>query len=166
MGWLFWTVVFLTAIYFLVRSSEFRKFALGAVALAALWLTYTHYTEKDRQRREASSISPTQIELSNLSLSNRYGSWQLTGLITNNSRYALRSLSFNVFIENCAAPSDGGPAQTCHVVGQSHVQAYVPVPSGQQRSLSEYVSLYDLPPLSNWSWHYADLQTTANLDET
>lgn len=163
MSWFFGAVVFLTVVYFLARSPEFRKWALGLVVLAAVWLTYNYYSEQDRQRREASAINPTQIELSNLSLNNRYGSWQLTGLVTNNSPYALRSVSFNVFVQNCVPASDGASTPACHVVGQSRVDAYVSVPRGQQRSLSEYVSLYNLPPLSNWTWNYGDVKTSADL---
>jgi hypothetical protein len=163
MGWIFGAVVFLTVVYFLARSPELRKLALGIVSLVVLWLAVTYFTDQDRQRREASAINPAQVELSNLSLRNSYGSWELTGLVTNNSPYALRSISFNVFVQNCTAYDDSGAPSDCHVVGQFRVNDYVSVPSGQQRSLSAYVSLYDLPQLSNWTWDYSDVQTTADL---
>lgn len=165
MGWLFGIVVFLTIIYFLRRSPEFRILALVLVALVALWLTYSHFAEQNQQRREASAISPTQVELSDMSLRNSYGSWRLTGLVTNNSQHELRALSFDVLVENCVAPTDSGSTAECHIVGQSREYVFVNVPSGQQRSLSTYVSLPDLPPLSDWNWRYTNLQTTANLSD-
>jgi len=164
MGWIFACVIFLTIIFFLVRSPGFRKVALGGVVAIAAWLIYNEFSSQDRLRRERAAIRPSDIELANLTLSNTYGSsWQVSGLVTNHSRYELSGLTFNITVQNCITHVGTNPAPDCHVVGQTQVNYWTTIPSGQQRTMSENVSFEDMPRLSDWSWSYSDVQTTANL---
>jgi hypothetical protein len=94
MAWLFATAVFLAAIWLLVQYPVLRRVALfGALGVAALVGGMILYA-KERNRAAAEAISPSQIEIADLTIARPYvgSTADLAGTIRNHSAHDLSFL--------------------------------------------------------------------------
>jgi hypothetical protein len=148
-GWLIAIIVLIALIYFMIVSSGFRYFIIGIVVLGGIAIYVWNENEKKKSEREEraalSAIGTTDIALDNVQLKKEFSSWVLTGNVTNNSKYGLRSLR----IEDCP------PQKGCITIGQESVRAIVSVPPGQMRTFSSYsITFPGMPAASSPRWRY------------
>jgi hypothetical protein len=92
-----------------------------------------------------------------------FNGWQLKGTITNNSKIALRSISFLITIKDCPRTDD------CKIIGQENTSTMSEdfgrtplVPAGQVRLFRTYsMKFANMPPASNPRWEYKVAQIRA-----
>jgi hypothetical protein len=83
--------------------------------------------------------------------------WILAGSVTNQSKYTLRSMVFDVLVTDCPLQKTAGP-QNCRTIGQQRAQISSVVPSGQTRAFSSYALRFQGMPAAdhryqrNFSW--------------
>src|SRR5262245_19679357 len=161
MGWLAAIIGLIALVFFMIISRGFRYFIIAIVAVVVLGsLAFYGWIEMDserhrqdyerRQQAEAaeeaarSEAARSAIALRDLALDKvqfnkeRGSSWTLTGNVTNNSKYPLRSLGFKVRVEDCsqvdwATPPEGITPKGCITIGEATTRADVSVPPGQMR---------------------------------
>jgi hypothetical protein len=151
-----WIIAVIAIVFFAIAFPEFRKLLLILfVALIAAGVGIYFYSENaSRQREQRELLAQTliknsEVEFLNLVMSNDYGSWKIKGLVKNNSRYQIEKLKLMVAVSNC-----DGNKRNCTVVGANDVTDYLDIPPGQARALDAFVTLRNLPQLTDWSWSY------------
>jgi hypothetical protein len=157
MAWLATIIAIIAIVFFAIAHPGFRKFLLGLfVALIAAGVGIYLYFEnesREREKRELlarSLIGNLEVEFQNLVMSNNYGSWKIKGLVKNNSRYQIEKIKLTVAVSNCE-----GNGRNCIVVGSDNdVTEYLDIPPGQARALDAFVTLRNLPQLTDWNWSY------------
>lgn len=183
MGWVACTVVGLAIIYLMVVSSGFRYLAISLLVLAAIGIFFTIFkaskeSEADRQQAEARRVhlgqhaegerwSTTAIRADDLSLSNvsvvkfiqaplkheAWWRWRLKGIVANNSKFALGSISFLITFKDCP------PNQQCKIIGKKTTATrnddHVLAPAGQVSLFqTDEMQFKNMPPSSNLQWDY------------
>ena len=157
-GWgMVWLIAIIAIAFFVIAYPGFRKFLLvlfvGLIAAGVAIYFYFENELRQREKRELfarSLIGDLEVELQNLVMSNNYGSWKIKGLIKNNSRYQIEKIKLMVAVSNC-----DGNKRNCVVVGTDNdVTNYLDIPAGQARALDSFVTLRNLPQLTDWSWSY------------
>jgi hypothetical protein len=170
MHFLIGALVVLAIIWFMIVSPGFRKIVVGLVVLVSLgvaWLVYNSNEEnKLRQRQQAenerfavTAIRAEDLLLSDVTLKKEGTYWYLKGSITNNSKFALGKIGFQVTIQDCPQP------QNCKVIGQDATSANsgsysysdrTPiVPATQVRLFSTYpMEFKNMPAASTPQWSY------------
>src|ERR1700740_2152416 len=110
----------------MIVSPGFRVGAIGVVALAALAIfaiiQNSNRESEIRQQQQArqelwatTAISAQELALTDVSSTkDGFNGWQLKGTITNNSKIALRSISFLITIKDCPRTDD------CKIIGQEN----------------------------------------------
>ncbi len=157
MLWLLGIAIF---IVFWFVFPPFRKFALivgGIIVLGILLLIFW----SDQQQQAAKSLIPTnQIAISNLQLGQQYGSYALSGEVTNNSDHELTGITLDVKAYDCPGSSI---TSNCTTIGEDQsAYFFTNIPSGQERSISDsFVSFGDMPPVQGqFLWSYTITGTT------
>jgi hypothetical protein len=101
----------------------------------------------DRADLAATEIKAQDLELSDIALrrpsyavadGGSLDEWLLTGTITNNSKYPLGSLIFEVTVHDCPLQKTGSSSANCRTVGQQSVEVSAAVPARQTRAFSSY----------------------------
>jgi hypothetical protein len=158
MVWLAAIIAIIAFVFFAIAYPGFRKFLLGSfVALIATGVGIYLYSENESRQREKrellarSLIKNSEVEFQNLVMSSDFGTYKIKGLVKNNSRYQIETINLTVAVSNCDANG-----KNCVVVGtDNNVSGYsIDIPPGQARALDAYVTLRNLPPLTNWNWSY------------
>jgi hypothetical protein len=171
-------VVAIAVVFFMIISPGFRRVAIVSAVLGGfgLWWIIRYSTQEtqqyERQRVEAERISTTLIKQSDLALTDvklekEYSWWALKGTVTNNSRYALSSMTFEVTIMDCpnaiASVTSTQEKESCRTVGQQTGEAHAVVPAGQTRTFSTYaLEFKNMPAPANPSerrtqWKIAEI---------
>src|SRR5262245_55124203 len=122
-------IVIVAAVFFLIVSPGFRKFALAAAVIGGIGIAYliNQSNEEARQRQaqqtQAERMRTTAIRREDLSLTDiqllrpsNYAQagydWVLKGTVTNNSAHALETFRLEVTITDCGgAPVQGSGTQ-------------------------------------------------------
>lgn len=158
MTWLATIVAIIAIVSFAIAYPGFRRFLLGlfvVIAAAAVGIyLYVDYESRQQEKRQflaRTLITYSDVEFQDLIMSNSYSSWKIKGLVKNNSRYQIETIKLAVAVSNCDANK-----KNCMVVGNDDdVTAYsIDVPPGQARALDAFVTLRNLPQLTNWNWTY------------
>jgi uncharacterized membrane protein len=151
-----WLIAVIAIVFFAIAFPGFRKvlLVLFVVLIAAGVGIYLYSEQATRQREERellarSLIKTSEVEFQNLVMSNNYGSWKIKGLVKNNSRYQIEKIKLTVDVSNC-----DGNKRNCTVVGTDDVTDYLDIPPGQARALDAFVTLRNLPQLTDWNWSY------------
>jgi hypothetical protein len=148
-----WLIAILAIVFFAIAYSGFRKFLLGSfIAMIAIGIGIYLYVENEQYQREKrrSLVSSSDVDFQNLVLGNQYGSWNIKGLVKNNSRYQIEQIKLMISVLNC-----DGDGKNCVIVGSDdNVTGYLDIPPGQARALDAFVTLSNLPKLTNWHWNY------------
>jgi hypothetical protein len=179
-------IVVVACVYFLIVSPGFRKFALFALVLAAGMVALLLYRLNDSSHRwdeqRASTEAPNieikseellleDVALKRPSYAAADGSplddWILTGTVTNQSKYALQSMAFEVLVTDCPLQKTTDP-QNCRTIGQQGAQVSSVVPSGQTRAFSSYALRFQgMPAAGNryqrsFSWKLIQARPDVN----
>jgi len=157
MTWLAAIIAIIAIVFFAITHPGFRKFLLilfvGLIAAGVGLYLYSENESRQYEKRQLlaqSLIGTTEVEFQNLVMSNSYGSWMIKGLVKNNSRYQIEKIKLSVQVSNCDANKSN-----CTVVGaDDDVTDYLDIPPGQARALDVFVTLRDLPQLTDWKWSY------------
>jgi uncharacterized membrane protein len=157
MTWLTALIALIAIVFFAIAYPGFRKFLLvlfvGLVGAGVAIYLYFQNDLRQREKRELqarSLIRSSEVEFQNLIMSDSYGSWKVKGLVKNNSRYQIEKIKLTVEVSNC-----DGHKGNCVVVGtDDDVTSYLDIPPGQARALESFVTLRNLPQLTDWSWSY------------
>ena len=170
------TVIVLLVIGFMIVSPGFRSLViliLIAVGIGIFWLIQSNKKESEQRQQQAAaneqwaltSIKPSDISLTGVSLAQNGSYWQLKGTITNNSKFNLGFIRFLVTMQDC-------PDQSCKIIGQedtrtadsrysSTVQTTL-VPAGQVRLFgTDSMDFKNLPPATKLRWDYKITQIRA-----
>jgi len=164
MGWLIATIVVLFFVWLLVVSPWFRRFAVVVVVVIGIGIWWFVSKQEEKARLAAERIKPTEIELTDLSMWNSYGtSYQVGGKVRNLSpHYTVSRITLKISAYDC--PGDEITPQ-CDVIGDQTVSAYLGVPPGQVRSLDEYVYFSNMPAsVRNFRWSYYLADVEARVD--
>ncbi|MFA7413631.1 MAG: hypothetical protein WC048_04020 [Rhizobium sp.] len=147
-----WVIGIFCGLIFLAILFRFPLQTIGFAVLVVggIWLLIDTNAKNNARRYEQarSLVQADQLSLSDLYLSNTYGSWKLTGNAKNNSRHTITQIELLVTLQDCPAPS------SCVTVGQNTAREYVSIPPNQMRAINSYVSFPNLPPLDKWTWNY------------
>jgi hypothetical protein len=156
MAWLVGIAVVLLLIY----SSGFRKAALGIVLVGAIGIGIIVLYTQESKREARERIPVGDLELSDISLKQQYGSYTIVGRIKNNShQYTLTGLGLSVVFEDCESES---PRTSCVIIGEDKDHYFsMNVPPGQVRDMSEYVYPGSTRPKGKLVWHYSISYTEA-----
>lgn len=157
MTWLATIIAIIAVVFFAIAYPGFRKFLLvlfvGLIAAGVGIYLYFENESRQREKRELlarSLIRNSEVEFQNLVMSDSYGSWKIKGLVKNNSRYPIEKIKLAVEVSNC-----DGNKRNCIVVGtDDDVTSYLDIPPGQARALESFVTLRNLPQLTDWNWSY------------
>lgn len=157
MTWLATIIAIIAIVFFAIAYPGFRTFLLGLFGLivAASFATYLYIQNADRENEKRtlaarSLIVNSEVEFQNLTMSNDYGSWKIKSLVKNNSRYQIERIKLTIAVSNC-----DGNKKNCVIVGtDDDVTSYLDIPAGQARALDAFVTLRDMPKLTDWSWTY------------
>jgi hypothetical protein len=141
------TIIIIFIVVLAIVFPGFRNFLLVVLVLGGAAIFY--FTQKEnraselRQKAQAtaeriaySAITANDLALSDVSL--KYFAldyWTLEGLVTNNSKHSLLSMTFQVTMKDC---EDKAKPYTCRIVGQATQPAHVEVPPAQTRSFQTY----------------------------
>lgn len=162
MGWLFAIAVLIL----LVASAGFRKFALAIVVLAAIGggLLYRH--EQQQEELATTRIPASQVTISAARIYQQYGTYRLSGRITNNSQeFTLSNVEISVTVRDCVPNST---PRSCVTIGDASRTLYNNIPPGQARDFD--ASLYfpgsGLAPKGELEWQYTISQTRASAAGT
>src|SRR5260370_9728902 len=167
-------------VYFMIVSPGFRKTVGVIVVIAAAligWLINNSNEEARRyeagraatERFAATAIRTDDLFLMDVSLRKpsyaavaNWDEWIIEGTVTNNSRYSLGSLAFEVIVTDCPASGKSATSDAsrndCRTVGQQRQSASVQVPPGQTRAFSSYAIKFPGMPrpylrfLRTFSW--------------
>ena len=146
MAWIFAAVVFLTAVYLLVKFPGARKAALLIVAaLVVLGVGYV-YRQQQKDAASKTAITAADLDLADLALLHEYGSWKVTGTVRNRSQHVLSSVTAVATLEECKAGK-------CEIIDQADLSISDTVPPGQARHFEDYVS-FRAPPPADYRWSY------------
>lgn len=157
MTWLATIIAIIAIVFFAIAYPGFRKFLLGLFGLlvaagVAIYL-YEQNESRERGKREQvarSLIGSSEVELQNLTMSNDFGSWKIKGLVKNNSRHQIEKIKLAIAVSNC-----DGNKKNCVIVGtDDDVTSYLDIPAGQARALDAFVTLRNMPQLTDWTWTY------------
>jgi hypothetical protein len=127
----------------MIAFPAFRNFVLVALLIIGggiWWLIDSSNKSAERSRAEraaqehvaTTAIKPTDLKLENVTLKKAsYGvsDYELGGTVTNNSRFVVGTMSFEVTFTDCQN-------NDCRVVGQTTTSSSVIVPAGQVRAFS------------------------------
>jgi hypothetical protein len=163
-------IVAMAVVYFMIVSPGFRK-TIGVIFLAAVGLLLWYLNHLDETSRqvylqgaEAERFQTTAIRLDDLSLTdvsikrpsyaNADGGpldeWIIEGTVTNNSKFALGGLTFEIMVVDCQVLSNTGgkdaSRKNCRTVGQQTQSAEAHVPPGQTRAFSSYALKFEGMP--------------------
>lgn len=134
MGWLIAIVILLLLLY----SARFRKFAAVAIAVVAAIGGYFYFQDKHEQAESLTRIGPSEIILDGVRLNQSYGSYGISGRVTNKSpRYTISQLALKITFQDCTGEP---PSQSCVAIGETTEHIYKQIPPQQARDFSE--SLY------------------------
>jgi hypothetical protein len=155
--WLAAIIAIIAIVFFAIAYPGFRKFLLvlfaGLIAASIGMYLYFENESRQREKRELqarSLIRSSDVEFQSLVMSESYGFWKIKGLVKNNSRYPIERIKLMVEVSNC-----DGNKRNCVVVGtDDDVTSYLDIPPGQARALESFVTLRNLPQLTDWSWSY------------
>jgi hypothetical protein len=170
MHFLIGAIAIVALIWFMIVSPGFRKAVIGLFVLVSLgiaWLIYNSNEEaKVRQRQQAenerfavTAIRDEELLLTDVTLKKEGAYWYLKGSITNNSKFSLGKIVFQISIQDCPQP------QNCKVIGQeaastnsgsySYNDRTPIVPAGQVRLFSTYpMEFKNMPATRNSQWSY------------
>jgi hypothetical protein len=158
MAWLAAVIAIIVIVFFAIAHPGFRRFLFGlfVAIIAACIGIYFYFDNESRQREKRellarSLIGNSEVEFQNLVMSNSYGStWKIKGLVKNNSRYQIEKIKMTVAVSNCE-----GIGKNCTIVGtDDDITEYLDIPPGQARALDTFVTLRNLPQLTDWTWSY------------
>jgi hypothetical protein len=112
--------------------------------------------ENGREARSHSLISPSELVLSDATLSRSLASWELKGLIKNNSTHTVPALWLKVTVRDC--PSDSA----CVTIGEEIKRIVINISPAQTRIIDEgdlFSEEMFIPKKLQWS--YEIVQTDA-----
>ena len=154
MGWLVALLVAIGFVWLLIASPKFRMAALVVGGGLAAIIFFYISSENQREAKSHTLITPSQVDLNNVTLSKSYGSWSIAGTIKNNSSYTLTHLKLKVTLRDCAA--------NCVTIGEhDSVYVWVTVPPSQLRSFEHSIYFDNMPTPKNLTWNYQLVETTA-----
>jgi len=148
-----WILV-IVVLVLLVYSAGFRKFSLGLLVVLFLAGIIWYVIEETENQRSLTRISPQEVELDKLRLTNSSSySRQLTGRIKNNSpKHTLRSIDLKIILRDCEKES---LKESCTIVGETTESIYVNIPPNQARDISEDVyGLESIHLKGEFAWSY------------
>jgi hypothetical protein len=162
------TLIVLAIIYFMVVP-HLRSFVfvLALIVGFGIYLVAGHANKENEQSnkqqvanewRARNSIKPNDISLAGVSLVHLGSAWQLKGTITNNSKFSLDSIQFQVTIQDCVG-------QSCKIIAQEDTQTEgANIPAGQVRLFNTYsMEFKNMPPPNKALWDYKIIQIRAAL---
>jgi hypothetical protein len=154
MFWLFGIAV----LVLLVFSAGFRKFALIAAVLGAAAVSLLYMNSASESKASHSRISAGDLQFDNVRLSSPYGSYSISGRMTNKSaKYTLTDAQLLITAQDC----DGEPPN-CTTIGEASTFLLNDVPPGQARDFSSSVFFSSpLHPRGQFRWYYTVKETTA-----
>jgi hypothetical protein len=151
MGWLVALVAVVIFVWLLVRFPRAVVLTVGGiVAIIIFWVM----SEKQREAKSHSLIAPSQLDLTNVTLSS-YGWGKISGTIKNNSVHTLKNLTFKVTVRDCVENS------ACVVIGENDAYVSVIIPPSQLRSFEGSVFFSDMPKPNKATWSYQIIEITA-----
>lgn len=168
MVWIIGLIAVIGFAWLMYINERFRRFGFGVLAViaAGIALIWFYLDRADREReaereRELTAIGPSQIVLTDLTLSHESYGWVVEGRVANGSPHPLRAFTMRIFLQDCAnSPEDAH----CTTVGEDDALFVVNVPSRQARRLSTTVQFLDAPPLGpHWRWTSEITEIEADL---
>ena len=90
-------------------------------------------------------------------LGQSYGSWKVTGNITNRSSHELSGFTLKIKVQDC--PQGG----RCVTIGESDASSYISVPPNQMRAFDLFVSLHNMPSPKKMHWTYTLEEVRGNV---
>ncbi len=137
---------------------------IGAAVIAAFIGSLEKQTAKrvadaeQAKQLALSAIKPSDLSLRDVTLEGSI----LKGTITNNSKYPLKYIEFEVTITDCQK-SEGPSTNNCQTVGQTSVGKSLPVPATQTREFSTTALTFQNMPKQKRCWD--DAPSTASDTE-
>jgi hypothetical protein len=148
MAWL----VAIVVLVLLVVSAGFRAFTFIIVLFCAGAGGLYYFYDQHRQARALTLISPSEITFENVLLNQQYGSYTISGRVTNHStRYTLSLVELRITMQDCTEDS----SHSCITIGQVDESAYVNAPPGQARDFEVRPYFSELKPQGRLEWSYA-----------
>jgi len=165
MEWLFAAVVLIVVVYLAIQFPAFRKaiwiclaLLLVAVAAVAGALYYQQIEGEKRAELSRRLIRPDEIVITDSVLGSPYGSWKVTGNITNRSSHELSGFTLKIKVQDC--PQSG----RCVTIGENDASTYsLSVPPNQMRAFELYVSLDNMPKPQKMQWTYSVQEVRGKL---
>jgi len=151
MVWIFAIVI----IILLVVSAGFRKFSGVILAVAVVAGLYFYFQNEHEKEASLSRISQSDLALDNLMLLPDFGSYKLTGRVTNRSpRYALSDFTLKISMQDCIGEPE---KESCVTIGENSEYIYLQIPPGQARDLNESVYFSGGAPKAKGrlTWQYS-----------
>jgi hypothetical protein len=142
----------------LVFSAGFRKFALISALVGGSAIGLLYMNSASESKASHSRISAADLQFDNVQLSSPYGSYSISGRVTNKSAtYTLSNVELLITAQDC----DGNPAH-CTTIGEKSTYLWEDVPPGQARDFSNSV-FFSSPfhPRGQFRWYYTVKETTA-----
>jgi len=135
--WISGIAVVCFLVWLLVVSPRFRVYALIALLLAGGAIWWVIRSREEEARIEATLIKPSEVEITDATLWDTYGSHKIVGTVRNLSdRHLLASFSLHITAFDC--PNDA-ITQDCNAIGDETVSVHANVPPGQVRKFDESV---------------------------
>lgn len=156
MAWIFAAVVLIVVVYLAIHYPPFRKamwvclaiISTGTVGVVAV--LYFQQIENERQEEQARRlIRHDEIVIANPTLGQPYGSWKVTGNVTNKSVHELSGFTLKIKVQDCPQPG------RCITIGEDNASTSVSVPPNQMRSFDLFVSLRNMPQPQKMEWTYS-----------
>jgi len=161
-AWIVGIAVVCFAVWLLVVSPKFRISALIALLLAGGGIWWVIHSREEAARILATLIKPSEVEITDATLWNEYGSHKIVGAVRNLSgRHSLASFSLHITAFDC--PSDA-ITPDCNTIGDKTVSVRVSVPPGQVRKFDESAYFPNMPKARVFKWSYTLQDVRAQAD--
>jgi hypothetical protein len=148
-------IIIIALIWFAIVSPGFRSFLLCIAALCAIGIGVAvinaNRASQQREKQQAaaelyalSAINVKDLVFTDVLLKpSLLAYWTLEGVVANNSKHYLDTISFKVTMKDC---EDKAVLETCRIVGQVWQNAKSEVPAGQTRAFQTYaIEFKNLP---------------------
>ena len=151
-----WLIIVIGLIFLAVKYRAFRMFLLIGCAVIALGIGAYLARERSEREEAKSLVRPDQLSFSEMTLGPEYGTtYTLRGRVKNNSPYEVKNVQVKVQVSDCDANGH------CDVVGEEPEYAFVDVPPGQVRDLSESIYFSNMVIHGHFEWNYVVTQVEA-----
>ena len=167
------SIALLVALIFLV--TQFPRFGkvlyAGSVAVLAVGgilaaIGAYAYWQDIRRLERSRLISPSELSLTQVILSEGPIGWTVRGRVTNKSpAYTLLGFDLSIALTDCPPLAEGVRSPPdCVAVGQARASQYLHVPPNQTGTFQSRVIFPDMPPVRELRWSYNIEQVRADAD--